>query len=141
MNKERNNEFSRCITGSRCRKITKKEHKSYEVKRLSAILGEPFVLDLRQIPNKRVREIQDDSMKIEGGKTSVDQYKLTMGLLCDGIANKDFDNRDVLKHYGAATRKDLFDTLLNAGESRTLPISSASCAALTAKRRKSRLTL
>lgn len=97
-------------------KITKKEHKSYEVKRLSAILGEPFVLDLRQIPNKRVREIQDDSMKIEGGKTSVDQYELTMGLLCDGIANKDFDNRDVLKHYGAATRKDLFDTLLNAGE-------------------------
>ena len=97
-------------------KITKKEHKSYEVKRLSAIMGEPFVLDLRQIPNKRVREIQDDSMKIEGGKTSVDQYKLTMGLLCDGIANKDFDNRDVLKHYGAATRKDLFDTLLNAGE-------------------------
>jgi len=97
-------------------KITKKEHKSYEVKRLSAILGEPFVLDLRQIPNKRVREIQDDSMKIEGGKTLVDQYKLTMGLLCDGIANKDFDNRDVLKHYGAATRKDLFDTLLNAGE-------------------------
>lgn len=97
-------------------KITKKEHKSYEVKRLSDILGEPFVLDLRQIPNKRVREIQDDSMKIEGGKTSVDQYKLTMGLLCDGIANKDFDNRDVLKHYGAATRKDLFDTLFNAGE-------------------------
>lgn len=97
-------------------KITKKEHKSYEVKRLSAILGEPFVLDLRQIPNKRVREIQDCSMKIEGGKTSVDQYKLTMGLLCDGITNKDFDNRDVLKHYGAATRKDLFDTLLNAGE-------------------------
>ncbi len=97
-------------------KITKKEHKSYEVKRLSAIMGEPFVLDLRQIPNKRVREIQDDSMKIEGGKTSVDQYKLTMGLLCDGIANKDFDNRDVLKHYGAATRKDLFDTLFNAGE-------------------------
>lgn len=97
-------------------KITKKEHKSYEVKRLSAIMGEPFVLDLRQIPNKRVREIQDDSMKIEGGKTSVDQYKLTMGLLCDGIANKDFDNRDVRKHYGAATRKDLFDTLFNAGE-------------------------
>ena len=97
-------------------KITKKEHKSYEVKRLSAILGEPFVLDLRQIPNKRVREIQVDSMKVEGGKTSVDEYKLTMGLLCDGIANKDFDNRDVLKHYGAATRKDLFDTLLNAGE-------------------------
>nr|DAI70957.1 MAG TPA: tail assembly chaperone protein [Caudoviricetes sp.] len=96
--------------------VTKKERKEYEVKRLSGILGSPFVLELKQIPNKRVREIQDFSMKINGRDMSVDQYKLSMGLLCDGIANKDFDNRDVLKHYGVATRKELFDVLFNAGE-------------------------
>ena len=121
--------------------ITKKEHKSYEVKRLSAILGEPFVLELRQIPNKRVREIQDRSMKIEGGKTSVDQYTLTMGLLCDGIANKDFDNRDVLKHYGAATRQDLFDTLFNAGEIQDIANIISELCGFDSKKRKSRLTL
>lgn len=96
--------------------VTKKERKEYEVKRLSGILGSPFVLELKQIPNKRVREIQDFSMKINGRDMSVDQYELSMGLLCDGIANKDFDNRDVLKHYGVATRKELFDVLFNAGE-------------------------
>lgn len=96
--------------------VTKKERKEYEVKRLSGILGSPFVLELKQIPNKRVREIQDFSMKINGRDMSVDQYKLSMGLLCDGIANKDFDNRDVLKYYGVATRKELFDVLFNAGE-------------------------
>lgn len=96
--------------------VTKKERKEYEVKRLSGILGSPFVLELKQIPNKRVREIQDFSMKINGRDMSVNQYKLSMGLLCDGIANKDFDNRDVLKHYGVATRKELFDVLFNAGE-------------------------
>lgn len=96
--------------------VTKKERKEYEVKRLSGILGSPFVLELKQIPNKRVREIQDFSMKINGRDMSVDQYKLSMGLLCDGIANKDFDNQDVLKHYGVATRKELFDVLFNAGE-------------------------
>ena len=37
-------------------------------------------------------------------------------VVCDGIANKEFDNRDVLKRFGAATRKDLFQTLFNAGE-------------------------
>lgn len=97
-------------------RITKKETKEMEIKRLSGIIGEPFVLELKQIPNRRVREIQDGSARVEGGKMTVDNYKLSMGLLCDGIANKDFDNRDVLKHYGVGTRKELFDVLFNAGE-------------------------
>ena len=97
-------------------KITKKETKEMEIKRLSNILGEPFVLQLKQIPNRRVREIQDRSLHIDGGKTSVDQYTMSMGLLCDGIANKDFDIREVLKHYGVGSRKELFDVLFNAGE-------------------------
>lgn len=97
-------------------KITKKETKEMEIKRLSNILGEPFILQLKQIPNRRVREIQDRSLHIDGGKTSVDQYKMSMGLLCDGIANKDFDSREVLKHYGVGSRKELFDVLFNAGE-------------------------
>lgn len=97
-------------------RITKKETKEMEIKRLSGIIGEPFVLELKQIPNRRVREIQDSSARVEGGKMTADNYKLSMGLLCDGIANKDFDNREVLKHYGVGTRKELFDVLFNAGE-------------------------
>lgn len=97
-------------------KITKKATKEMEIKRLSAITGEPFMLQLRQIPNRRVREIQDRSSTIDNGSATVDQYALTMGLLCDGIANKDFDNREVLKRFGAGTRKELFDVLFNAGE-------------------------
>lgn len=48
--------------------------------------------------------------------TEKDSYGMIITLLCDGITNKDFDNRDVLKHYGAATRDDLFKTLFNVGE-------------------------
>ena len=39
-----------------------------------------------------------------------------MGLICAGIADKDFDNVEVLKKFKAATRRDLFNKLLNAGE-------------------------
>jgi hypothetical protein len=99
-------------------KITKKATKEMEIPRLSKLLGEPFILQLRQISARRVREIQDSAIKMgaDGRPESVDNYGLQIRLLCDGITNKDFDNRDVLKHYGAATRKDLFEILFDAGE-------------------------
>ncbi len=98
--------------------ITKKATKDLEIPRLSKLLGEPFILHLRQISARRVREIQDSAIKMsaDGRPESIDNYGLQIRLLCDGITNKDFDSRDVLKHYGAATRKDLFEILFDAGE-------------------------
>lgn len=98
--------------------ITKKATKDLEIPRLSKLLGEPFILHLRQISARRVREIQDGAIKLDanGRPKDVDNYGLQIRLLCDGITNKDFDNKDVLKHYGAATRKDLFELLFTAGE-------------------------
>ena len=99
-------------------KVMKKATKDFEVKRLSGIIGEPFLLHLCQIPSRRVREIQDGAVKLDRNNKPVgaDTYKLQIMLLVDGITNKDFDNREVLKHYGAGTRKDLFEKLFNAGE-------------------------
>lgn len=97
-------------------KLKTKKTKEIEIKRLSEMMGEPFILNLQQISNRRVREIQDRSLHVEGTKATIDQYEMNMGLLCDGITNSEFDSKEVLKHYGAATRKDLFDILFNAGE-------------------------
>lgn len=98
-------------------KITKKATKDYEVKRLTKITGEPFILHLKQIPFARVRNIQSQAAeKGDNGEIIANMYRLQMGLLCAGIADKDFDDRDVLNRYGAATRKDLFEKLFNAGE-------------------------
>lgn len=98
-------------------KITKKDVKDFEVKRLTKIVGEPFILHLQQIPNHRVREIQDDATFIsKGRKPSADTYKLYMGFLIDGITNQEFNDKEVLKKFRAATRKDLFEVLFNAGE-------------------------
>jgi hypothetical protein len=97
-------------------KVKSKRTKDIEIKRLSEMMGVPFIIHLKQIPNRRVREIQDRAIVIKGKDTKTDQYALYMGLICDGIENKEFDNKEVLKHFGAATRKELFDVLFNAGE-------------------------
>lgn len=98
-------------------KITQAATAEFEVSRLTKLMGEPFVLHLKQIGNKRVKEIQEDSITIENGDTpTVDSYKLEMELICAGVADKDFDNMEVLKKFKAATRRDLFNKLLNAGE-------------------------
>ncbi len=97
-------------------RITKLDTKEFEIPRLTKLIGAPFILHLKEIPPKRVREIQDASTKIEDNSVSADTYKLYMGLLCAGITDRDFDNKEVLKHYGAATRADLFSKMFTAGE-------------------------
>lgn len=98
-------------------KITRKATKQIEIPRLTEQFGVPFILDLKQIPYRRIREIQDNATKINKDKTiSVSNGEIYMALLCDGIANKDFDQLEVLKHFGCATRKDLFAKIFLPGE-------------------------
>lgn len=99
-------------------KIKERATQEIEIPRLSKLMGEPFVIQLRQIPTKRMQEIQDMSLSVDknGRLEKVKTNEMQLMMICDGIANKEFDNRDVLKRFGAATRKDLFQTLFNAGE-------------------------
>lgn len=99
-------------------KIKKIATEDYEVKRLSEIIGTPFILHLRQIPMRRVTEIRENNVSLNssGRVIGTDTYGILLNTLCDGIANDEFKQADVLKHYGAATRKELFEILFNAGE-------------------------
>lgn len=106
-------------------KLTAAAKKTYEVKRLSELLGEPFILELQQIPNQRVKEIRESAISYNGEDPETDEEKLCMGFICDGIVNKDFNNKELLKAYGVATKKELFLKLFNAGE--LLKISGEIC--------------
>ena len=99
-------------------KITAKATEDFEVKRLSKLIGEPFILHLRKISPRRMTELQENAVKYDsrGKVVGRDTYGMGLALLCDGITNKDFDNREVLKHYGVATRKELFELLFNVAE-------------------------
>ena len=90
---------------------------TFEVTRLSEAFGNAFVVNLQAIPSKRMTEIQQRNMSIDGdGRQDINLYDLQLSLLADGIVDKDFNNVEVLKKYGAATKKDLFEKLFLAGE-------------------------
>ncbi len=99
-------------------KVLAQNTEKFEVERLSALLGVPFVLTLQPIPPQRYTEIQSAAVKFDkrGKEKSVDMYYLQMHTLADGIKEPNFGQQDLLKQYGAATPIELFAKLFKAGE-------------------------
>ena len=94
------------------KKITELQTKEYEVKRLSNLLGTPFILTLQEIPPKRVMEINQQAVKMninkkEGQNVDVDVFTLQMLTLVEGIKSG-LGDRELLKAYRCATVKELY---------------------------------
>jgi hypothetical protein len=87
-----------------------------EIKRLTKLVGEPFVIEVSGVSNKRVHEIQEAcTITKRHGKTVTDTYKVNLLLMVEGIKTS-FNDKDVLKKYNCATVKDLYEKLFNVGE-------------------------
>lgn len=78
--------------------VTVLPSETFEVTRLSEAFGNAFVVNLQAIPSKRMTEIQQRNMSIDGdGRQDINLYDLQLSLLADGIVDKDFNNVEVLK--------------------------------------------
>lgn len=102
------------------KKITELQTKEYEVKRLSNLLGTPFILTLQEIPPKRVMEINQQAVKMnidkkEGQNVDVDVFTLQMLTLVEGIKSG-LGDRELLKAYRCATVKELYVKIFKAKE-------------------------
>ena len=99
-------------------KVTQKDTKDYEVKRLSESFGVPFILHLQEILPKRMSEIQGLSFDFDkkGRFRKGDTHEVNLLYLCDGIANPEFKDKELLKKYHAASPKDLYEKLFKTGE-------------------------
>ena len=87
-----------------------------EIKRLSEVIGEPFIVEYRMVPGRRYQEIlriaQDKSGSIRSDKT----YDANLVLLTAGIVSPDLKNEALQKHFGVSTPKDLAEKLFIGGE-------------------------
>lgn len=98
-------------------KITAKQTEDYEVKRLSKLLGVPFILHLQEIKFRRIKELQDMATKRKKGRApEVDYMELAASCLVEGITNEEFNDPRVLKRFKATTKEDLFTKILTSGE-------------------------
>jgi len=99
-------------------KLTEKPHKIFEVKRLSAALKTKFELELQAIDAQRYAEIQRMGIDLgkKGNVRDVNIYEMQVFTILDGVKAPNLKNQELLKHFGAATPKELLAKLFLSGE-------------------------
>ena len=91
--------------------------KNYEVKRLSKLFGFPFMLQLRAINPERYMEIQQTSVELKKGDVDkINMYSMNIKTVLAGVVDPSFKDDELLKHFHAATPKELVNKLFLAGE-------------------------
>lgn len=90
-------------------KLQANHNKDYEIKRLSKVLGEKFIVTCCPLTHEQVIHIGEIS------KTNTDM-KLNALLEACRIENKRFNNKGLMDKFGVATPIDLINKLFLPGE-------------------------
>lgn len=98
-------------------KLAERPTKDYEVKRLSKLMGEPFVLKLQSIPADLYADIQSDCIDIKKSAVdNIDIYKLQFRTIVEGVKEPNLKNKDLMNHFNVKTPVDLVNKLFVPGE-------------------------
>lgn len=87
-----------------------------EIPRLSKLTGERFVIAYKALPGRRIMELSDGVIKSNGQVNAAKGYDINLLLVCEGMTSPDLKSKDLQKHFGAASPKDLADKLFIGGE-------------------------
>lgn len=100
------------------RKVTELPTEQTEIKRLSKLIGTKFDVTLSALDSETYSEIQKAGIDIsnKGNIKDLNIYKMQMLSLTEGIKQPDLSNKELQKHFGAATKKDLISKLFLPGE-------------------------
>nr|DAZ81680.1 MAG TPA: tail assembly chaperone protein [Caudoviricetes sp.] len=99
------------------KKITERPMRTYEVKRLSNIMGTPFVITLQSIPAELYSDIQNESVEIKKGNVSgVNIQKLQFDTVIAGMKDPNLKDKQLLQHFDALTPVQLVNKLFIPGE-------------------------
>jgi len=86
--------------------------KEIEVRRLSAIAGQPFKVKLQAVPGDKWNDIAGTV----NGADDAANYKSSKHLLLAGMVDPDLKSHELQEAYGAASPLDLLEKLFLAGE-------------------------
>lgn len=84
--------------------------------KLKKLNNEEFVFPCKAVDAEYVSELQENSIQIKKGDMSITRtYDTKVLTIIEGCPTV-FKDKDLLKHFGAATPKDLVSKLLVSGE-------------------------
>lgn len=93
------------------KKYNEKQTDTMEIKRLSKLTGEPFIVTIKEIDDNRIQELQA-MMLDSNGKVDYSKTRTVNALLCvEGVTEPNLGDTKLQKHFGAATPKELAEIL------------------------------
>ena len=92
--------------------------KKLEMPRLSKLLKEKMVFDIQVINQEKLDEITDMVSKIDlkTRNVDIDFVELKLAIICEGVKNPSFRDKEVMEHFGVSTPYDLVKLMLTSGE-------------------------
>lgn len=96
--------------------ISKIPEGEMEIKRLSELTGEKFVIKYQALPGRRITELSNNTKDKNGNVIASRAYDANLILIGEAVVSPDLKDEKLQKHFGAASPKDLADKLFNGGE-------------------------
>ncbi|MSS91373.1 hypothetical protein FYJ45_25000 [Eisenbergiella tayi] len=97
-------------------KLTEIPTGTMEIKRLSEMMGEPFIVKCRAIPGERYTELSTQIIGDNGEADYGKVYSTSTLIVVEGIMEPNLKDPELLKHFGCATPKDLAGILFQGGD-------------------------
>ena len=97
-------------------KYKEKKTSTLEIKRLSEVVGEPFIIKIQEIDDERLQELQA-MILTDNGKVDYTKTRGINALLCvESVIEPDLRDVKLRTHFGAATPKELAEILFKGDD-------------------------
>lgn len=91
--------------------------KKIEIERLSKLLGQPFIVEIRAITNKEFKGIQNLSVCMDNPDNfDIDDDLIKRLTVLDGVTDPNLKSKELREKYDAPTPMEVIDKLLLPGE-------------------------
>ena len=87
-----------------------------EVPRLTKLLGEPFIVALKELPYQQIEEARNFATSGKGKHQVIDNGKFTSIVLSKTIVTPDLADRDLHQKFGVTNKLDCIKKLFKPGE-------------------------
>nr|DAY39703.1 MAG TPA: tail assembly chaperone protein [Caudoviricetes sp.] len=96
--------------------ITTEAKAELEVPRLTQLLGEPFIVELKELPFQQIEEARNFATTGKGKHKVVDNGEFTCIVLSKTILTPDLSDRDLHQKFGVTNKLDCIKKLFKPGE-------------------------
>ncbi len=97
-------------------KYKEKKTADIEIKRLSELIGEPFIVKVQEVDSGRMQEIQAMMFDKKGNYDISQARKINILACLEGVIEPNLKDETLQKHFGAASPKDLIEILFKGTE-------------------------